>query len=186
MHRGQLAVNVAAGVDDRVTGAPVTPDTLFRAASPTKGVASTVAHVLAEDGDLDYDVPIAEAWPEFAARGKDKVTVRHVLCHTAGVPGLPPDLTPAQLCDWEQMCDLLADAELWWEPGTRFGYHDYTFGFLLGETLRRLTGRTISGLLRADNRSAEGGRPGALRGTRAAPTPRGPPGRLLSSDSTGA
>jgi CubicO group peptidase (beta-lactamase class C family) len=113
MHRGQLVVNVAAGAADPVTGAPVTPDTLFWAASAAKGVASTVAHVLAERREVDYDMPVAEAWPEFAAHGKDKVTVRYVLCYTAGVPGLPPDLTPAQLCDWEQMCVLLADAELW-------------------------------------------------------------------------
>jgi CubicO group peptidase (beta-lactamase class C family) len=147
MHRGQLVVNVAAGAANPVSRVPVRPDTLFWAASAAKGVASTVAHVLAERGELDYDVQVAEAWPEFAAHGKDKVTVRHVLCHTAGVPGLPPDLTAAQLCDWDEMCNLLANAEPWWEAGTRFGYHEYTFGFLLGETLRRITGQTISELL---------------------------------------
>ncbi len=147
MHGGRLVVSAAAGAADPVSRAPVRQDTLFWAASAAKGVASTVAHVLAERGELDYDMRVAEAWPEFAAHGKDEVTVRHVLCHTAGVPGLPPDLTAEQLCDWEQMCDLVADAELWWEPGTRFGYHDYTFGFLLGETLRRVTGQTISELL---------------------------------------
>jgi CubicO group peptidase (beta-lactamase class C family) len=147
MHRGQCVVNVAAGLADPVSRRTTRPDTLFWAASAAKGVASTVAHVLAERGVLDYDLPVAEAWPEFAAHGKDKVTVRHVLCHTAGVPGLPPDLSEAQLCDWERMCALLAAAELWWEPGTRFGYHNYTFGFLLGETLRRITGQTLSGLL---------------------------------------
>jgi CubicO group peptidase (beta-lactamase class C family) len=146
-HGGRLVVNVASGLAD-MSGRVVQPDTLFWAASTAKGVASTVAHVLAELGVLDYDMPLAAVWPEFAQYGKDTVTVRHVLCHTAGVPGLPVDLTPAELCDWERMCTLLAEAQLWWEPGTAFGYHAHTFGFLLGETLRRLTGRSISTLLR--------------------------------------
>ena len=147
IHGGRLVVNVASGLAD-VSGRVVQPDTLFWASSTAKGVASTVAHVLAELGVLDYDMPLAAVWPEFAQHGKDTVTVRHVLCHTAGVPGLPADLTPAELCDWERMCTLLAEAQLWWEPGTAFGYHAHTFGFLLSETLRRLTGRSISTLLR--------------------------------------
>jgi CubicO group peptidase (beta-lactamase class C family) len=147
LHRGRLVVNVASGLAD-ASGRIVQPDTLFWAASSAKGVAATVAHVLADRGVLDYEMPLAAVWPEFAAHGKDQVTVRHVLCHTAGVPALPADLTPAELCDWEHMCARLADAEPWWEPGSAFGYHAYTFGFLLGETLRRLTGRTISALLR--------------------------------------
>lgn len=145
---GQLVVNVARGVADSVTGRRVTPETLFWAASTAKGVASTVAHVLAERRVLDYDMALIEVWPEFGVHGKEKVTVRHVLCHTAGVPGLPPNLTAAELCDWDHMCAVVADAEPWWEPGTRFGYHNLTFGFLIGETLRRLTGQTISELLR--------------------------------------
>jgi CubicO group peptidase (beta-lactamase class C family) len=87
-------------------------------------------------------------WPEFAAHGKDTVTVRHILCHTAGVPGLPPATTPDDLCDWERICALLAGAEPWWRPGTRFGCHSGTFGYLVGETVRRATGCTISELLR--------------------------------------
>jgi len=132
IHGGRLVVNVASGLAD-VSGRVVQPDTLFWAASTAKGVASTVAHVLAELGVLDYDMPLAAVWPEFAQHGKDTVTVRHVLCHTAGVPGLPADLTPAELCDWERMCTLLAEAQLWWEPGTAFGYHAHTFGFLLAK-----------------------------------------------------
>jgi CubicO group peptidase (beta-lactamase class C family) len=145
---GRVAVDACSGVADPRTGVPVTGDTLFWAASTAKGVASSVAHVLAERGELDYDLRAAEVWPEFAAHGKDEVTLRHVLLHTAGVPGLPPDTTVEDLCDWDHMCAVLADAEPWWEPGTRFGYHAKTFGFLLGEILRRATGRTISSLLR--------------------------------------
>jgi CubicO group peptidase (beta-lactamase class C family) len=90
LHRGQLVADVAVGVADPATGRPVTPGTLFFASSAAKGIAATVAHVLAERGMVEYDLRLAEVWPEFAAHGKDRVTLRHVLRHTAGVPGLPP------------------------------------------------------------------------------------------------
>jgi CubicO group peptidase (beta-lactamase class C family) len=145
---GQLIVDAVSGIADPATGAPVRPDTLFWAASTAKGVASSVAHVLVERGTLAYDRKVAEVWPEFGAHGKGGTTLRHVLLHTAGVPGLPADITVENLCDWDRMCAVLADETPWWEPGTRFGYHAKTFGFLLGETVRRATGRTMSAHLR--------------------------------------
>lgn len=148
LRNGHLIAEATAGVADPRTGAPVRPDTLFYAASTAKGVASSVAHVLADRGVLDYDMPITEVWPEFAARGKDAVTLRHVLLHTAGVPGLPPGITVLDLCDWDRMCSVIAAAEPWWQPGTRFGYHARTFGFVIGEAIRRATGLTISAQLR--------------------------------------
>jgi len=148
IRHGAVVADVAGGVADPAASRPVSPGTLFWAASTAKGMASTVVHVLAERGELDYDLRVADVWPEFAAHGKDTVTVRHLLCHTAGVPGLPPGTTPDDLCDWERMCALLAGAEPWWRPGTRFGYHSDTFGYLVGETVRRVTGCTISELLR--------------------------------------
>lgn len=148
IRHGRALVDAARGVADPRTGAPVEPGTLFWAGSTAKGVASTVAHVLVERGAVSYDMRVAEVWPEFGTHGKDRVTLRHVLTHTAGVPGLPPDTRAADLCDWDRMCAAIAAAEPWWEPGTRFGYHAKTFGFLLGETLRRATGEPISALLR--------------------------------------
>jgi CubicO group peptidase (beta-lactamase class C family) len=148
IRHGRTLVDAARGVADPRTGAPVGPGTLFWAGSTAKGVAASVAHVLVERGELTDDMPVAEVWPEFGARGKDRVTLRHVLMHTAGVPGLPPATSAADLCDWHRMCAAIADATPWWEPGTRFGYHAKTFGFLLGETLRRATGDPISTLLR--------------------------------------
>src|SRR6266540_1133528 len=145
---GRLVADAASGVADPRTRAAVGADTLFFAASTAKGVAASVAHVLVERSELRYDMRAVEVWPEFGSHGKDKVTVRHVLLHTAGVPGLPPGTTVADLCDWDHMCAVLADQEPWWEPGTRFGYHAKTFGFLLGEIMRRATGRTVSMLLR--------------------------------------
>jgi CubicO group peptidase (beta-lactamase class C family) len=145
---GRAVADVAAGWADPHSGAAVKPDTLFFAASAAKGVAASLAHVLAERGDLDYDLRLADVWPEFAAYGKERTTLRHVLMHTAGLPGLPPDTTAKDLCDWDRMCAVLAAAEPWWEAGTKFGYHALTWGFLLGETLRRATGQPVSELLR--------------------------------------
>lgn len=136
MHRGELVVDAVSGLADVGRGQAVTPETLFFAASTAKGVASAVAHVLVERGELDYDLRLADVWPEFAAHGKGGATLRHVLMHSVGVPAPPYDTTARDLCDWDRMCRALADAEPWWEPGTGFGYHAQTFGFLLGETVR--------------------------------------------------
>jgi CubicO group peptidase (beta-lactamase class C family) len=148
LHRGRVVVDAVSGTTDASRGLPVTPGTLFFAGSTAKGVASAVAHVLVERGELTYDLRLVDVWPELGAHGKDNMTLRHVLMHTAGVPAPPYDTTVEDLCDWDRMCTLLADAEPWWEPGTRLGYHAHTFGFLLGETVRRATGRTLSSWLR--------------------------------------
>jgi CubicO group peptidase (beta-lactamase class C family) len=148
IQNGRTLVDAARGIADLRTAAPVEADTLFWAGSTAKGVATSVAHVLIESGDLTAELRLVEVWPEFGAHGKEAVTLRHVLLHTAGVPGLPPETSAVDLCDWDRMCGVIADAEPWWEPGTRFGYHAKTFGFLLGETIRRATGDTISTVLR--------------------------------------
>jgi CubicO group peptidase (beta-lactamase class C family) len=104
--------------------------------------------VLVERGALAYDTPIVELWPEFGANGKQAATVRHALTHTVGVPGLPPGTTPEDLFDWDAMCAAIAAAEPWWEPGARTGYHAQTFGYIVGEIVRRATGTSISRVLR--------------------------------------
>jgi CubicO group peptidase (beta-lactamase class C family) len=148
IRHGRTLVDAARGVADPHTAAAVEPGTLFWAGSTAKGVAASVAHALVDRGDLTDDLRLIDVWPEFGAHGKDRVTLRHVLLHTAGVPGLPPETSAADLCDWDRMCAVVAEEKPWWEPGTRFGYHAKTFGFLLGETLRRATGDRISALLR--------------------------------------
>jgi len=145
---GELVVDAVAGVADPATGRPVTSDTPFFSFSIGKGVAATVLHALAERGVFAYDTPIVELWPEFGAHGKQTVTVRHALSQSAGVPGLPPGLTVKDLCDWDKMCAIIADAEPWWEPGTKIGYHAVTFGYIVGEIVRRATGTPISQVLR--------------------------------------
>ena len=141
---GRLVVDAVAGVADPASGRKVTHDTPFYNFSICKAAASTVAHILVERGVLGYDTPVADLWPEFGAHGKQKATVRHVLSHTAGVPGIPLTTTMEDLCDWDKMCAAIADEELWWEPGTKIGYHAYTFGYLVGEIVRRATGKPIS------------------------------------------
>ena len=144
---GEQVVDAVAGVADPATGRPVTPDTPFYAYSTGKGATATVAHVLVERGAFGYDTPIVDLWPEFGAHGKEKATIRHALTHTVGVPGIPADTTPEDLCDWDKMCALIADAEPWWEPGTKTAYHAYPFGYIIGEIVRRATGKPISQVL---------------------------------------
>ena len=123
--------------------APGGGDTLFTVYSAGKPLVSTCVHLLAERGRPDYDAPVAAYWPAFAANGKERVTVRHALTHRAGVP-LPPRgtaTTPAELCDWEGMCAAIAALAPLWAPGTRMGYHALTFGWILGEVVRRVDGR---------------------------------------------
>jgi CubicO group peptidase (beta-lactamase class C family) len=144
---GRQVVDAVAGVTDPAGGRPVDAGTVFYNFSIVKGATATIAHLLAERGLFGYDTPVAELWPEFAAHGKQAVTVRQVLDHTAGVPGIPLDTTVEDLCDWDRMCAAIADAELWWEPGTKVGYHAYTFGYIVGELVRRVTGKPISQVL---------------------------------------
>lgn len=144
---GRPVIDVAAGVADPATGRAVEPGTLFYNWSVGKGATATLVHRLVDAGVLGYDTRVAEVWPEFAARGKDGITVRQALDHSAGVPGLPAGVTVDDVCDWSRMVAALEEAEPWWEPGTAVGYHAYTFGFLNGEIARRASGRELSDLL---------------------------------------
>ncbi|GHJ49209.1 esterase [Catellatospora sp. TT07R-123] len=139
---GEPIVEAYAGTDG--TGRPVTADTLFPSFSTAKGVTATVVHVLAERGELDYGLRLADVWPEYAAHGKSGTTLAHALTHATGVPQLPADVTPADFADWDRMCALIAAQAPQWEPGTRQGYHAWTYGWIVGETVRRATGRTLA------------------------------------------
>jgi len=145
--RGELVVDAVAGVADPATERLVESDTTFYNFSIVKGAAATLAHMLVERSMFGYDTPVVDLWPEFGAHDKQKVTVRHVLNHSAGVPAIPLDTTAEDLCDWDKMCAAIAGSELWWEPGTKVGYHAYTFGYLVGEIIRRATGKPISQVL---------------------------------------
>lgn len=144
----ELVVDAWAGSADPATGREVDGDTLFHVFSAGKGVTATAVHVLAERGVLAYDTPIAEYWPEFGAGGKERITVRHALTHSAGVPHLSEGTSLLDLCDWDQMCETVAALVPIWEPGARSGYHGLTFGWLLGEVVRRASGRRIDQIVR--------------------------------------
>jgi CubicO group peptidase (beta-lactamase class C family) len=147
---GVQVVDAVAGLADPSTKRPYRSETPVYCFSVCKAAASTLVHMLVERGAFGYDTRVASLWPEFGARGKQGVTVRHVLNHIAGVPGIPLTTTIEDLCDWDKMCAAIADAELWWEPGTKIGYHAYTFGYIAGEIIRRVTGKRISQVLREE------------------------------------
>ncbi|HEX8968689.1 MAG TPA: serine hydrolase domain-containing protein [Chloroflexota bacterium] len=145
---GERVVDAWAGVIDRTSRQPVNGQTLFSASSTGKGVAATCVHVLAERGQLDYEAPVCAYWPEFAAHDKHGVTVRQVLSHRAGVPYPPAGFDPTMMVDWQRMCQGIADLPLAFEPGTRTAYHNYTYGYIVGEIVRRIDGRSIARFLR--------------------------------------
>lgn len=153
--QGQLVVDAWSGLADAATGRPVGPHTLFTAFSATKGITASLIHLLADDGLLDYDVPVAAYWPEFGAHGKERITLRHVLAHTAGVPHMPGGVTPERMIDWAWMTGAIADLTPLWRPGERTGYHGLTFGWILGEVARRVTGRPCEALVASRLASGE-------------------------------
>ena len=138
---GQTVADLWSGVADPTTGAPWRKDTLTLLMSTTKGATSLCVHMLIDRGELDLDAPVAAYWPEFATNGKGGVTVRMLLNHQAGLPTLRETLVEGQFLDWEYMVNSLANETPFWEPGTSIGYHGFTFGWLVGELIRRVTGK---------------------------------------------
>lgn len=127
---------------------PWESDTIAISYSTTKGVAATALHIAMERNGVDYDQRVAEIWPAFAAKGKDVVTVRHILCHEAGIPQIHDVVAgPEDLADWDAMTARLAALEPLWEPGTANGYHAVNFGYLVGELVRRIDGRPLAQFL---------------------------------------
>ncbi|MGY0490028.1 serine hydrolase domain-containing protein [Streptomyces sp. WG-D5] len=147
---GEPVVDLWGGWADAARSRPWQRDTLVNVWSTTKGATALCAHLLADRGLLDLDAPVADHWPEFAAAGKERVLVRHLLSHRAGLAGLREPHTLAELYDWELTTARLAATEPWWEPGTRSGYHALTYGFLVGEVVRRITGQLPSAYLRQE------------------------------------
>ncbi|MFJ9036940.1 serine hydrolase domain-containing protein [Streptomyces sp. NPDC102406] len=147
LFHGEPVVDLWAGWTDPARSRPWERDTLVNVWSTTKGATALCAHLLADRGLLDLDAPVAAYWPEFAAAGKADIPVRHLLSHRAGLAGLREPHTLADLYDWEKTTARLAATEPWWEPGTRSGYHALTYGFLVGEVVRRITGQLPSAFL---------------------------------------
>ena len=134
---GELVVDVWGGLADETTGRKVDSDTLFQAWSNIKAVTAVALHIQAERGLVDYYTPVAHYWPEFGAHGKDKGTLYDALTHRIGVPLMPLGVTPELMCDWDWMVQRLADMRPLFEPGTKCAYMSYTFGWVIGEVVRR-------------------------------------------------
>jgi CubicO group peptidase (beta-lactamase class C family) len=143
VHEGKLVADVWAGHADAEKTTPWDRDTIINVWSTTKTMTNLSALVLADRGEIDVDAPVADYWPEFKANGKEGVLVRHLLAHTAGLPSWRTPIAVEDLYDWDKVCSLLADDEPWWEPGTASGYHAVTQGNLVGEVIRRATGKTV-------------------------------------------
>jgi CubicO group peptidase (beta-lactamase class C family) len=136
-HRGELVIDAWGGLADETSGRAVDGDTLFNVFSVTKAVAATAIHMLAERGHIEYDAPVARYWPEYGKHRKERTTVRHVLTHRACVPQMPAGVTAEKMCDWDWMTAAIADLAPLAEPGSKTLYLSMTFGWILGELLRR-------------------------------------------------
>lgn len=145
---GELVVDLWGGYADRARTRPWERDTIATTYSTTKGMVALCVHMLVDRGELDWDAPVARYWPEFAQHGKGGVLVRHVMSHTAGLPAIREPLPADAIFDWERMISALASEQLWWEPGTTQGYHSVTYGFLAGEIVRQVSGRSIGTFFR--------------------------------------
>ena len=139
---GELVADVWSGTanDD---GRPWEAETIVLLFSGTKGLVAVCLLVLVDRGLLDLDAPVSRYWPEAVSGGKDGLLVRHVVSHTAGLPGLLPPLSADDLLNGERVTARLAEATPFWEPGTRLAYHALTFGWLCAELVRRIDGRSL-------------------------------------------
>ncbi|MGJ6960968.1 serine hydrolase domain-containing protein [Streptosporangium sp. G11] len=147
---GEPVVDLWGGIADRRDGRAWERDTPVLAYSCTKAVTATAAQVLAERGLLDVAAPVADVWPEFARRGKERVTVEHLLTHQAGLPVIEEQVPVEEFEDQAAIADRLAGQEPIWEPGTAHGYHALTYGFLVGEVIRRVSGKSVSEIVTAE------------------------------------
>jgi CubicO group peptidase (beta-lactamase class C family) len=140
---GRKVVDLCGGFFDQERTRTYGPDALQLVFSSTKGATAVCANLLAQRGLLDLDAPVADYWPEFAQGGKGTVPVRLLLSHQAGLPAIDRALTPEEVQAWDPVIDALAAQEPFWEPGTAHGYHALTYGYLVGEVVRRISGRSL-------------------------------------------
>lgn len=143
VHGGETVVDLWAGWADLARTRAWQRDTIANVYSCTKAMTALCAHQLVERGRLDLDAPVAAYWPEFAQQGKERLPVRWLLSHRSGLPAVRAMLPPEALYDWSAMTAALAAEAPWWEPGTTHGYHAVTFGWLVGEVVRRIDGRSL-------------------------------------------
>ena len=149
-HEGERVVDIHGGFADRAKETPWTEHTLACVYSTGKAIQALIVARAVSDDVLDYDAPVCDVWPAFAAQGKDAVTLAQALSHQAGLCGFPEEMAPPDWLNWELICVRLAAMAPLWPLGTAFGYHPQTVGFIGGEVLRRVLGRSIGAILRDD------------------------------------
>lgn len=147
---GETVVDLWGGHADAARTKPWTRDTIVNVYSTTKTMTALTALVLADRGALDFDAPVAKYWPAFAANGKADVKVSHLMSHSAGLSGWKTPITKEDLYDWEKVTGLLAAQAPYWAPGTAPGYHALTQGYLVGEVVRRITGKSLGTVFREE------------------------------------
>jgi CubicO group peptidase (beta-lactamase class C family) len=147
---GETIVDLWGGFADAEKTRPWERDTIVNVYSTTKTMTALTALLIADRGQLDFDKPVAHYWPEFAQAGKEKVKVSHLMSHSAGLSSWREKLTLEDVYDWDKVCDLLAKQEPYWEPGTAPGYHALTQGYLVGEVVRRITGKSLGTVFREE------------------------------------
>ena len=147
---GKTVVDLWGGVADRVSGRAWTGDTMVVVFSCTKAATALCAHMLVARGCLDLDAPVAHYWPEFAAAGKGAIPVRMLLNHQSGLAAVDEPLPGAAIYDWDTMALALAAQAPHWEPGAAHGYHAATFGWLVGDVVRRISGRSLGTFFREE------------------------------------
>jgi CubicO group peptidase (beta-lactamase class C family) len=147
---GETVVDLWGGWADAARTQRWKKDTIANVYSTTKTIVALIALLAADRGDLDWDAPVVRYWPEFAAEGKSIVKIRHLMSHTAGLPNLPRTIALDDIYDWEKMTSLLAAKELEYAPGSIYCYHGNTQGYLIGEVIRRITGRSIGKFFREE------------------------------------
>lgn len=147
---GHKVADLWGGWADPARTSPWRADTLVNFFSVGKGLSAACALLMVQRGHLDLDAPVTRWWPEFGANGKDRITLRHMLSHRSGLPALHAPQEDGVMLDWRRMTEALAAEAPWWEPGTGHGYHVNTFGFLVGEVVRRAGGRSLGAILREE------------------------------------
>ena len=149
-HRGRKVVDLWGGTADTTTGRPWEEDSIVLVFSTTKGATALCANLLAERGVLDMDAPVARYWPEFAQGGKADIPVKFLLSHQAGLAWIDGEMSLEEALSWEPVVSALARQTPHWEPGERHGYHATTYGWLVGEVIRRITGASVGTFFRTE------------------------------------
>lgn len=147
---GEMVVDVWAGSRNKAESLPWEEDTIVNVFSSTKNATSLSAYVLADRGQLDFSAPVAKYWPEFAQNGKENILVSHIMSHSSGLPGWDSPVSGQDLYDPDKVAALLEEQEPWWEPGTALGYHAISIGNLMGEIIKRISGKTVGNFFREE------------------------------------